>query len=96
MLTSLQQLKSPAVFCIPPPTSKIGSHGLHVATALESSHTRERDAKHWSVVEEAVTQVTLVIRIFAQLSVTLIRSCLQFLFQGPKKLNGTPNDGISD
>ena len=31
---------------------KIGSQGLHVATALESSHTRERDAKRWSVVEE--------------------------------------------
>ena len=29
---------------------KIGSQGLHVATALESSHTRERDAKRWQLL----------------------------------------------
>ena len=31
------------------PFQKIGSQGLHVAAALESSHTRKRDVKRWQL-----------------------------------------------
>ena len=37
-------------FFLPDPKEKIGSQGLHVATALESSHTRKRDTKRWQLL----------------------------------------------
>ena len=50
-------------------SKKIGSQGLHVATALESSHTRKRDVKRWQLLwTECVSLYSLYVMRVTQVS----------------------------
>lgn len=43
-------------------STKVGSQGLHVATALESSHTRKRNPKCWQLLwNECVSDQSLYV-----------------------------------